>query len=95
MASVLSLSVVLIGLLLGAFIVVAQVKKRLVRPDETSAMGFTLSDLRALHRDGKMTDAEFEKAKQIILASAAKTSPNSPREPLRKTPSDEIDGPIS
>jgi hypothetical protein len=74
------MSVVLIGLVLAAFVAVAQVKKRLVRPDDPTSTGFTLADLRALHREGKMTDAEFEKAKQVIVVASAKaTRPSPPR----------------
>ena len=36
----------------------------------TAAAGFTLSDLRQLHRSGQMTDEEFERAKAKILGSA-------------------------
>lgn len=67
-------SLALIGLLLIGFVAVAQVKKRLVRPEDTSGPGFTLSDLRALHRAGKMTDAEFEKAKEVVVAAAKKAA---------------------
>jgi hypothetical protein len=31
--------------------------------------GFTMSDLRQLHKEGKMTDAEYEKAKLLIVGS--------------------------
>jgi hypothetical protein len=66
--------VVLIGLLLAAFVAVVQVKKRLLRSDDSHGSGFTLSDLRRLHREGKMTDEEFEKAKQIIVVGAQRAA---------------------
>ena len=72
MGDVLWWSGVLIVLLLAAFVGVAQVKKRMMRTDESGGAGFTLSDLRALHREGKMTDDEFEKAKSIIVGAAQK-----------------------
>jgi hypothetical protein len=59
--------VVLIGLLVVAFIAVAQIKKRMLQDEDLSGAGFSLGDLRALHRQGKMTDEEFEKAKQAML----------------------------
>jgi len=93
MATVLSMSVILIGLVLVAFVAVAQVKKRMVRPDDTATLGFTLSDLRALHREGKMTDAEFEKAKQLIVVAAAKASRQPPRGTGAERRSKEPDGP--
>ena len=67
MGNVMWWSVVLIGLLVAAFIAVAQIKKRMIGNDDFSGGGFTLGDLRALHRAGKMSDAEFEKAKAAIL----------------------------
>ncbi|WP_428939457.1 hypothetical protein [Fontivita pretiosa] len=36
-------------------------------PSATSSAGFTLADLRALHRSGKMTDAEYELAKAQVV----------------------------
>jgi len=36
-------------------------------PSVTSSAGFTLADLRALHRSGKMTDAEYELAKAQVV----------------------------
>jgi uncharacterized membrane protein len=67
MGNVMWWSVVLIGLLVAAFIAVAQIKKRMISSEDFSGGGFTLGDLRALHRAGKMSDEEFEKAKQAIL----------------------------
>ena len=78
MGDVLWWSAILIVLLLAAFVGVSQVKKRLVRPDDTGGAGFTLSDLRALHRQGKMTDQEFEKAKLVIVGSAQKAMAGTP-----------------
>lgn len=66
--------IVLVGLLLAGFVAVTQVKKRLMRSDDSPGSGFTLSDLRRLHREGKMTDEEFEKAKQIIVAGAKRAA---------------------
>ena len=74
MTSVLWWSVVLVGLLLVAFVAVAQLKKRLMKPDETMSAGFTLSDLRALHRAGKMSDAELEKAKEAVVGAAKRAA---------------------
>jgi hypothetical protein len=37
--------------------------------DTTSGEGFTLSDLRRLHKEGKMTTEEFETAKGILIGS--------------------------
>jgi len=45
--------------------------------------GFTLSDLRRLHKSGQMSSEEFEKAKAILLAAAQKPveGPNSTDRP--------------
>ena len=47
--------------------------------DETPAarqeVGFTLSDLRALHKSGKMSDEEFERAREKIVAHARRNMP--------------------
>ena len=69
MGSVMTWSVVLIGLLVAAFIAVAQIKKRMIQDNDLSGSGFSLGDLRALHRQGKMTDEEFEKAKAALVES--------------------------
>jgi len=61
-------SLVLIGLVVAATFGVMWIR-RWMRQDDDPGAGFTLSDLRELHRQGKMTDQEFEKAKAIALAS--------------------------
>ena len=62
----------LIGLLIVGWFAAVQVKKRLRvdEPEHVAPAGFTLSDLRAMHKSGKMTDDEFERAKEVVLAVA-------------------------
>lgn len=60
---------VLIVLLLAGFVAVSWAKKRLLRDDDATATGFTLADLRVLHREGRMSNEEFEKAKQAMVAA--------------------------
>ena len=74
MGNVLWWSLVLVGLLLVGFVAVAQLKKRLIKPDDGMSGGFTLSDLRALHKAGKMTDAEVEKAKEAVVTAAKRAA---------------------
>jgi hypothetical protein len=74
MSGVLTWSVVLIGLVVAGFAIAMQVKKRLMEPSDPRSAGFTLSDLRALHREGKMSDAEFEKAKGAVVAAAKRAA---------------------
>lgn len=70
MGGVLWWSIVLLILVVAGFAAASAVKRRLMKPDDAGAVGFNLSDLRALHRAGKMTNEEFEKAKRAILAGA-------------------------
>lgn len=74
MPNVLWWSGVLIVLLVVAFAGVAVLKKRLTKPDETMSSGFTLSDLRALHRNGKMSEEEFERAKEAVVSAARRAA---------------------
>jgi hypothetical protein len=88
-ASVIVWSLVLLVFLVAGFILVAAVKKRL-RDDEVSApgaaAGFTLSDLRQLHREGQISDDEFERAKEKIIGAAKKGA----RKNALKPPEEEI-----
>jgi hypothetical protein len=47
--------------------------RRWLKEDETAAggegVGFSLSDLRQFHREGKMTDEEFERAKTKMVSA--------------------------
>jgi hypothetical protein len=74
-ASVFLWSGVLIAIIFAAFLAYAQFKRWMREPEQSSSStGFTLADLRALHREGKMTDAEFEMAKTRILGVAKKAA---------------------
>jgi len=59
-------AMVVIGVVAGMWI------RRLRRSDwsQSRTTGFTLSDLRRLHREGKLTDAQFERAKQMVIAQS-------------------------
>jgi len=70
-------SVVVILLCVGAFWLVSVVRKRLKEDAEITAgpaTGFTLSDLRQLHKSGQMTDAEFERAKEKIVEAGRRAA---------------------
>lgn len=71
---VLWLSLLLIGLIIAGWVTVWQVKRRFQRPDEPEPSGFTLSDLRQLHKGGQMTDEEFEKAKGKVVDAARRAA---------------------
>jgi hypothetical protein len=70
-------SVVVIALCVAAFWLVSVVRKRFKEDAEIAAgpaTGFTLSDLRQLHKSGKMTDAEFERAKEKIVEAGRRAA---------------------
>src|SRR5438105_14670781 len=67
-------SAALLILLVVGWLVVAWVKKWMATPDETQPTGFTLSDLRRLHRGGQMTDDEFERAKEAIVGATRRAA---------------------
>jgi hypothetical protein len=71
------LSLGLLALLTIGLLVVQRVKKRLQSDDEDAsdlAGGFTLSDLRRLHKTGEMSNEEFEKAKVRIIEAAKRAA---------------------
>ena len=61
-----------VGIILLMILVMAPVilwlRKRLSPGEETRGPGFTLADLREMHKSGQMTDEEFERAKSKLLA---------------------------
>ncbi len=69
-------SLVLIALVVVGLLVVSQVKKRLTSEEEGKGQpgGFTLSDLRDLHKSGQMSNEEFERAKAQIIDAARRAA---------------------
>src|SRR3954469_4764232 len=65
-------SIVLIVALLLLFGGIVLYRKWMNADDTTTGEGFTLSDLRRLHKEGKMSDGEFESAKAILIGSLKK-----------------------
>ena len=80
-------SIAVLGLCVGLFFVAGFVRKR-VRgdSDDAPATGFTLADLRELHRTGKMSAEEFDKAKAKLL-DATKAAAMKPKPPAADFPS--------
>jgi hypothetical protein len=77
--SVVLWSMVLIGLLLFAFGGYSLFKKWMNQSDETTrGPGFTLSDLRLLRDQGKMTSEEYELARAKMVAAAKKMTEKMP-----------------
>ena len=87
-------SAILIVLVLVAFAGYTYLRKWMQADEAPSsaARGFTLADLRDLHRQGKMTDAEYEATKAQLVGAAKKMvdtlPPVLPRTPTRRPPSD-------
>jgi len=62
-------SLILILIIMVLFVAVGLYRKWMKSEDTTGGEGFTLSDLRKLHKAGQMTDEEFEKAKKVLIGS--------------------------
>jgi hypothetical protein len=70
-------SVVTLSLLLIGMMAAARLRRKMKQEDVTAAApvaGFTLSDLRQMHRAGQLTDAEFERAKEKVVIAAQKAT---------------------
>ena len=81
-AEVIIWSVAMLGLLVLGMIAAARLKQRMKQDDAPApALGFTLSDLRQMHRAGQLTDDEFNKAKEKIVAASVKATEQVPPVP--------------
>ena len=60
----------LLVLVIGLFVVVVWVRRRLSPNEDFHGDGFTLGDLRRMHKAGQLSDEEFEKAKAGMIAAA-------------------------
>ena len=69
MGKALGWSLLLIVLVVAAFFAVVRLRQWLKEDQAVGEkpIGFTLSDLRRLHRDGKISDAEFERARSKMV----------------------------
>lgn len=67
-------SMVILGLLIVGMMAAARLRRKIKQEDVTAApaAGFTLSDLRQMHRAGQITDSEFERAKEKVVLAAQK-----------------------
>jgi hypothetical protein len=77
-ASVIEWSAVLLVILILAFAGYSRFKRWMNQPDAPTAAGFSFSDLRELHRQGKLTNEEFETARIKMVASAKRMTGNLP-----------------
>jgi hypothetical protein len=64
-------SLVMIGLIIVAFLLVVRLRRWLTDDDPgPAAAGFSLSDLKQLHREGKISTEEFERARAKMVGAA-------------------------
>jgi hypothetical protein len=67
-------SLILIVLLVIGFWLVARLKRRMKDDADPGAAvparGFTLADLRQMHKTGQLSDEEFTKAKQMVVEAS-------------------------
>jgi hypothetical protein len=78
-------TLVLIVIVIVGFVLAIRVKKWAGKDEDSSGDNFTLSDLRRLHKAGKMSTEEYEKARMAIVALAQKPPPK-PVEPAARQP---------
>ena len=65
---------IVFGLTVVGFLVGAWARRRMFNPESLPAAGFELGDLRRLRQQGKLTQAEFEKMRDQVIAAARKKS---------------------
>lgn len=66
---------VVVLLAFAGFFVVSRMRRRLQDEDApASGAGFTLADLRELHKSGQMSTEEFERAKAKVVESAKRAA---------------------
>jgi hypothetical protein len=68
---------VLLVLVIGLFVAIIVLRKKMSPDEDFHGPGFTLSDLRQMHKKGQMSDAEFERAKIALLGSLKMIPPKS------------------
>ena len=79
---VIAWSVGILVLLIVGMVAAARLKRRIKQEDAPApALGFTLSDLRQMHRAGPLTDEEFNRAKEKIVAASQAAAQRIPAAP--------------
>jgi hypothetical protein len=71
----------IVGLLVVAAVLVGAIRKRMRREEASPPAGFTLGDLRQLAKEGKMTQEEYERAKNKVLEASKRATAIKPGEP--------------
>jgi hypothetical protein len=83
-------SAILLAILVVLFFAIKVYRKWMTADDSTTSTGFTLSDLRRLHKEGKMTDEEFERAKTQMLGSLKAAADKPAPGPRTQRPQPEV-----
>jgi len=65
--SIVFLLIILMVVVVALFIGVVWARKRLSPNEDFHGEGFTLADLRQMHREGKLSDEEFERARAKMV----------------------------
>ncbi len=86
-------SFVLIVLLVIAFAAYSYLKRWMKSADEPMVTGFTLSDMKELHRQGKMSTEEFELARARMVAAAKRMTDKLPPVIPSRKPQPRPEGP--
>ena len=61
-------SFVLMAVVVAGYVAVMWVRRVMRPPDEPAVPGFSLDELRQMHREGQLTDEEFERARKSMAA---------------------------
>jgi hypothetical protein len=66
----------LVAVVVVGLVVVSRVRKRLTAADDQPGAGggFMLSDLRRMHKEGQISDEEFERAKARVIDAAKRAA---------------------
>ena len=92
-AGVILWSAVLMALLIAGLVFAMRLKRRMNAEDAepVPVAGFTLSDLRQMHRAGQISVAEFAKAKEKVVAAAQKAAERQQADPADPPERDSAD----
>jgi hypothetical protein len=67
LSNILPWLILLIGLTLAGGVLIYFVRRSLKGGDTSAPAGFTLQDLRDMHAAGEISDAEFERARSLMI----------------------------
>ena len=58
---------ILVAVAIVTSLIILIIRRAYLREDAPEPEGFTLSDLRRMHKDGKLSDEEFDAAKGLVV----------------------------